>query len=234
MPREGANISTVICNHLGFTEGFNLLLSPLHPAFAAKESLRKAPIFGKLGEGLQAIFVNRGGTEEERNKLIETIMERQIAIEDAGRRLNPICIFPEGTTTNGEYLMSFKRGAFQAMRTIQPCYVKLNYWSHVRPSFEGPDLFEMFVLLLSNIGFTLATLYILPPFVPNQYMLDTHGDKGEADWEIYAWCLRDVMAKAGGFKLSETSNRMRQAYGNFMNKKTNEIEINGKTYTASD
>lgn len=234
VPREGANISTVICNHLGFTEGFNLLLCPLHPSFAAKDSLRKLPIFGKLCEGHQTLFVNRAGTAEERKKLVETIMERQIAIEDAGRRLNPICIFPEGTTTNGQYLMPFKRGAFQAMRTIRPCFIKLNFWMTVRPSFEGPELFDMFVLLLSNFGFTLATLYIMPPFIPNQYMLDTHGDKGEADWEIYAWCLRDVMAKAGKFELSNVGHRERLDYSNFMNKRINELTVNGKTYTASD
>ena len=39
-------------------------------------------------------------------------MVRQIEIEDGGRRFNPICIFAEGTTTNGKYLLNFKRGAF--------------------------------------------------------------------------------------------------------------------------
>lgn len=43
----------------------------------------------------------------------------------------------------------------------------------------------------------------MPPFVPNQYMLEKHHDKGEYDWEIYAWCLRDAMAKAGKFGLCD-------------------------------
>jgi hypothetical protein len=75
----------------------------------------------------------------------------------------------------------------------------------------------LLVLLFSNLGLTISTLYIMPPFVPNQYMLDRHHDKGQFDWEIYAWCVRDAMAKAGRFELSDMTNRERQKYWNFMN-----------------
>ena len=191
------------------------------------------PILGTLCQGLQSIFINRGGTEEERNQIVETIMARQIEIEDSGRRFNPICIFPEGTTTNGNYLLNFKRGAFQAMRTIQPCFVKMTY-NHIRPTHEGPDVGCLVILLLSNLGFTVSTLYIMPPFVPNQHMLDKHQDKGEFDWEIYAWCVRDAMAKAGGFELSDMSNRERMKYWNYMNKFADSCEHQGRTFIAPD
>jgi hypothetical protein len=29
-------------------------------------------------------------------------------------------------------------------------------------------------------------------------MFETHRDKGKEDWEIYAWAIRDIMAKVGG------------------------------------
>ena len=72
----------------------------------------------------------------------------------------------------------------------------------------------------------------MPPFVPNQYMLDTHKDKGHCDWEIYAWCLRDAIAKQGGFGLSDLRTSDRLAYQNFMNKKTDSIIHQGTTYSA--
>jgi 1-acyl-sn-glycerol-3-phosphate acyltransferase len=81
-----------------------MLLSPLHPGFCVKAELKKT-IFGIVIDSLEGIYINRGGTEEERNKIVETIMARQIEIEDSGKNYNPICIFPEGTTTNGDYLL---------------------------------------------------------------------------------------------------------------------------------
>ena len=77
------------------------------------------------------------------------------------------------------------------------------------------DLPDILVLCFSNLVPTLCTLYIMPPFVPNQYMLDRHNDKGEFDWEIYAWCVRDAMAKAGGFDLCEQTIREKLAFEKF-------------------
>lgn len=49
-------------------------------------------------------------------------------------------------------------------------------------------------------------VYVLPPFKPNEYLFETHKDKGTERWEIYAWAVRDVMAKFGGFEKSPQSN----------------------------
>ena len=117
------------------------------------------------------------------------------------------------------------------MRTIQPCFTKFSY-CHIRPSYDTPSLPHQLVLWFSNLGVTISTLYIMPPFVPNQYMLDTHKDKGHCDWEIYAWCLRDAIAKQGGFGLSDLRTSDRLAYQDFMNKKTDSIIHQGTTYSA--
>ena len=36
-----------------------------------------------------------------------------------GKKFSPILIFPEGTTTNGKYIISFKRGAFAHMFPVK-------------------------------------------------------------------------------------------------------------------
>jgi len=74
----------------------------------------------------------------------------------------------------------------------------------------------------------------MPPFVPNETMLKRHSDKGESEWEIYAWCVRDAMAKASGLKLCNRSIRERLLYENFMKGKVNQIEIDGKAFSAND
>lgn len=33
-------------------------------------------------------------------------------------------IYPEGTQTNGDFLVPFKRGAFQGMKAVRPCCLK--------------------------------------------------------------------------------------------------------------
>ena len=40
----------------------------------------------------------------------------------------------------------------------------------------------------------------MPEFTPNEHMLELHKDKGKEPWEIYAWCVQDIIAKKGGLK----------------------------------
>jgi hypothetical protein len=54
----------------------------------------------------------------------------------------------------------------------------------------------MLLLLFCMWTSATATLYQLPTFVPNEYLYQTHADKGKEKWEIYAWAIRDVMSKA--------------------------------------
>jgi len=47
-----------------------------------------------------------------------------------GERYNPINIFPEGTTSNGKYVISFKKGAFEPgkpMKIITIKYLNKNF-----------------------------------------------------------------------------------------------------------
>ena len=37
-----------------------------------------------------------------------------------------------------------------------------------------------------------------PIFIPNDYLYETHKDKGNEKWEIYAWAIRDIFSKASG------------------------------------
>ena len=103
------------------------------------------------------------------------------------------------------------------MRTIQPTFCKVT-GGHVRLIYSILDLPVLFVMLLSEIVIRKCTLYILPPFEPNDEMLELHADKGEEDWEIYAWCLRDVIAKAADLEKKENNEyKERNAYFKYIN-----------------
>jgi len=100
------------------------MTSPNPPCFAAKEAVKNWPIAGKLNDALDTMYLSKGGsTAEERDKCISQIVERQNDIYK-GKLFRSLCIFAEGTASNGHCLMPFKKGAFVSMLPVIPCYVK--------------------------------------------------------------------------------------------------------------
>ena len=73
-------------------------------------------------------------------------------IEDDGEDWNPICIFPEGTTTNGRGILPFKRGAFEGMRTVVPVVTKLPE-RHMMPAYSGLEFWPQLIQYMSSFCF---------------------------------------------------------------------------------
>ena len=119
------------------------------------------------------------------------------------------------------------------MRTVQPVFCKLSN-SDVNLTFEVMDLKVLVVLLYSEFAFRKATLHIMPPFEPNDTMLDMHADKGKEDWEIYAWCVRNAMAKAGNYEEKENNTVLNERldYYEFISRRLDVLEVQGKTFYA--
>ena len=71
MPKRGPGpASAVVCNHTGFIEIFNLIVSPLHPGFTPKLELQSVPIFGTLCDSLGSLYIERGGSQEARDRIV--------------------------------------------------------------------------------------------------------------------------------------------------------------------
>ena len=124
-------------------------------------------------------------------------MDRQNAIEVDNAGFAPVCIFAEATTTNGTRIIPFKRGAFSAMRTVTPTFFSITS-GQISPTYDIVDLIPLLILLFSSLYFRWAKITILPDFTPNSWMLEKHADKGNEPWEIYAWCVREVISKYSG------------------------------------
>jgi hypothetical protein len=160
-------------------------------------------------------------------------MARQRDIEDNNVNWPPVLFFAEGTTSNTTQLMTFRRGAFEAMRAIMPCFVKTSY-CHISTSYDVVGALDLFMLLFSSLQVNVTTHSIMPVFVPNKYMLEKHADKGSSDWEIYAWCVREAMCKAGNFGRCEQTFKDKIQYENFMLSQSETCTYNEKTWTAAD
>lgn len=59
-------------------------------------------------------------------------------------------------------------------------------------------------------------------------MLDMHEDKGSEDWEIYAECVREAMAKTGNYTISNQPIREKREYENFLYGLSDDITINDR------
>jgi len=104
-------------------------------------------------------------------------------------RYPSLLIYPEGTQTNGDYLVGFKKGAFAGLMTVQPIIIKYK-WKQFSPTWEGiPFLQHTHIMCCSTEGFEIE-VWRLPPFKPNDHLFETHKDKGKEKWEIFAWAVR--------------------------------------------
>ena len=150
VPKRGpGQCSTIVCNHIGFLEIMALIASPLQPAFAARIEVSRMPVINKLTDALQSIYIDKSDVTQRTNAL-GILKKRAVQIEANGESWNPFCVFPEGTTTNSTAIMKFKRGAFESLRTVRPCYIEITKrWMH--PSYDVLDFWEFVILVISGL-----------------------------------------------------------------------------------
>lgn len=120
------------------------------------------------------------------------------------------------------------------MRTITPCFIQ--FWSgQVRPTYDSIDFWPLCFLLWSGLDCRVGTLNILPEFTPTPTMLEKHADKGLEEWEIYAWCIRDVISKASGLPKhhDNLTYKDKNAYDSLMEGRADRVEVCGQIYEYS-
>ena len=84
------------------------------------------------------------------------------------------------------------------------------------------------ILLLTNLRPVQCEITLLPVFQPNAYLWNTHADKGDEKWKIYAWAVRDVMSKVGGFGKSDLTFSEKKVYVNYLSGKRDNYIKTGK------
>jgi hypothetical protein len=76
--------------------------------------------------------------------------------------------------------------------------------TYVSPTFDILPFKTLLVFMIASMGFYKSTLYVLPPFIPNDYLYEKHaGKEGEEKWSNFAWAVRDAMCKAVNLKKSD-------------------------------
>ncbi|KAJ1691628.1 hypothetical protein LUZ63_015783 [Rhynchospora breviuscula] len=190
----------IVSNHVSY---FDILyhMSDSFPSFVAKVSVSKLPVVGLISKCLGCIFVQRETRTSELLGVSGLVTER---IEEA--RLNRHCpivmIFPEGTTTNGEYLLPFKTGAFLGGAPVLPIIIKYPYqrFSLAWESISGVP--HAFLVLCQWINY--MDVIKLPVYYPSE--------NEKRNPKIYANNVRKIIACEGKLILSDSGLAEKRDY----------------------
>lgn len=186
----------IVAPHSTFFDAMAVFWTGL-PFIVNREENRRIPFIGKCIEFAQAIFVSR-----------EVKDSREACKAEIRRRCDPattetweqFLIFPEGTTSNRQALMSFKPGGFLPGQPVQP--VLLRY--HVPPerdtvswTWDQPHGFLTCFLYTACHWSTQVELEFLKPHIPTV--------EEKADPVLFASNVRKEMATALGIQLCDLS-----------------------------
>jgi len=95
-----------ISNHISYLD--IIILNSVYPfAFVAKSEIAKWPIIGSLTRSVDTIFLDRNNPF--------AIKKLSKKIDDKINKGDSVLIFPEGTTSNGEEILEFKKAIFIAI-----------------------------------------------------------------------------------------------------------------------
>jgi 1-acyl-sn-glycerol-3-phosphate acyltransferase len=100
----------VVGNHVSWLDIY--VINAWQPTpFVSKAEVRQWPVVGWLAHRLNTIFIHR----EKRRDAQRAMHEMAVRLEGGGR----VCVFPEGTTSDGLALLPFHANLFQAAVSAQ-------------------------------------------------------------------------------------------------------------------
>ena len=214
--------SLIISNHTGFYDVI-MNMSVHSCGFMAKDETKDYPFVGPIAKGINCLFVKRE-SESDRAKILSQLEERQKDFYEE-RDLAPLLLFPEGTATNGKYILKFKKGAFYALLPIKPQIILLDdnvdYSVGIGVNSVGLNYFRSLCYCGCNMN-----LCELPVIKPTEYMFNNYSYLGNEKWEIFAEVTRNIMCEVSGLKPSNRTFRDLKYYEKSLCKGSYELEDN--------
>jgi 1-acyl-sn-glycerol-3-phosphate acyltransferase len=204
------NFSLYICNHIGFFEViYNMAFNAT--GFIAKKEVESFPFVGVIAKAIKCLFVNREN-EQSRKKIFEELEERQKNFYNK-KSFAPLCLFPEGTTTNGKFLLKFKKGAFFALLPVKPLIINIDQNADFHLSIGVAPVWTK--SLRSHNYLTNKIIHIdFPVIRPTKFMFEKYKHLGNEKWEIFAEVSRLIMCELGNLTPSNKTFRDSKIYEN--------------------
>ncbi|XP_047954971.1 lysophospholipid acyltransferase LPEAT1-like isoform X3 [Salvia hispanica] len=168
----------IISNHVSYID-ILYHMSSSFPSFVAKRELKSSDF-----KGVSGIV-----TERIREAYQDEFAPRMI-------------IFPEGTTTNGDYLLPFKTGVFLAKAPVQPVILRYPY-RRFSPAWDSISGARHVILLLSQFV-NYIEVKRLPVYHPSEQEIENP--------KLYAENVRKLMAQEGNLILSDVGLPEKRVY----------------------
>ncbi|XP_021303923.1 lysophospholipid acyltransferase LPEAT1-like isoform X3 [Sorghum bicolor] len=198
--KETERPGAIVSNHVSYVD-ILYHMSASFPSFVAKRSVARLPLVGLISKCLGCIFVQRESKTSDFKGVSGAVTER---IQRAHQQKNApvMLLFPEGTTTNGDYLLPFKTGAFLAKAPLRPVILRYPY-KRFNPAWESMSGARHVFLLLCQFVNYLEVVH-LPVYYPSEQEKD--------DSKLYANNVRKLMAVEGNLILSDLGLAEKRVY----------------------
>ncbi|VFQ62383.1 unnamed protein product [Cuscuta campestris] len=190
----------IVSNHVSYLD-ILYHMSSSFPSFVAKRSVAKLPLVGLISKCLGCVYVQRESRSPDFKGVSGVVNER---IKEAYQnKFAPIMmLFPEGTTTNGDFLLPFKTGAFLAKVPVLPVILRYPY-QRFSPAWDSISGARHVILLLCQFVNYMEVIR-LPVYFPSQQEKD--------DPKLYAKNVRRLMAREGNMALSDIGLAEKRVY----------------------
>jgi 1-acyl-sn-glycerol-3-phosphate acyltransferase len=152
----------IVSNHISWLD--IIVIQSIKPSiFVAKSDVASWPLFGWVAQMTGTIFIKR-----------DKVSDIKKALKKMKRRLikRSVCIFPEGTSTNGRYVLPFKSNLFQSSidtnKAILPIclrYFEDNSYSDKVAFVDDMSLFDS-IMKIKNENKIKTVLDVLQPIRP--------------------------------------------------------------------
>nr|XP_043635745.1 lysophospholipid acyltransferase LPEAT1-like isoform X2 [Erigeron canadensis] len=198
--KESERPGVIISNHVSHMD-ILYHMSSSFPSFVAKRSVGKLPLVGLISKCLGCVYVQRE-SKSSNTKGVSAVVNERIQEAHQDKSAPMMMLFPEGTTTNGDYLLPFKTGAFLAKAPVLPVILKYPY-ERFSPAWDSISGVRHVILLLSQFV-NKMTVTRLPVYYPSQEEKDNP--------KLYAENVRRLMAREGNLIMSDIGLAEKRVY----------------------
>nr|GME06107.1 lysophospholipid acyltransferase LPEAT1 isoform X1 [Ipomoea batatas] len=205
--KEGERAGVIVSNHISYVD-ILYHMSSSAASFVAKESVANLPLVGLVSKCLGCIYVKR---EDKSSQLkgVSGMVNQRIQEAHQSKSSPMMVLFPEGTTTNGDFLLPFKTGAFLSKAPVRPVIIRYTY-QRLSPAWDSISGARHLILLLCQFVNNMEVIW-LPVYYPTQQEKD--------DPKLYAENVRKFMADEGCLILSDIGLAEKREYHAALNGK---------------
>ncbi|KAL6212935.1 hypothetical protein ACLB2K_018150 [Fragaria x ananassa] len=197
---EAEKPGAIISNHVSYLD-ILYHMSSSFPSFVAKRSVAKLPLVGLISKCLGCVYVQRE-SKSSNFKGVAVVVTDRVREAHQNKSAPQIMLFPEGTTTNGDFLLPFKTGAFLAKAPVLPVILRYPY-QRFSPAWDSISGVRHVIFLLCQFVNHIEVTR-LPVYYPSQEEKD--------DPKLYADNVRRLMASEGSMTLADIGLAEKRVY----------------------